>query len=201
MNVNSKPRVAFLSGLERTYYPEDPGHSKFGLFYQTTTGWGDETPPCTYLPQEEKFKPISNKCYSIGGFSGPRFAFNKSTENPSPDLYQPEVIRPLLKSKNRRRPIPEEEDVFRLAPDDPFVLRKQHRLVEMRNMQCYVSFGTFKGNRRFGNPSTFNTAGYLIIYTRNLISLLRKVVWSSRIFFSKGWNVFFCRKESAQIES
>lgn len=77
----------------------------------------------------------------------------------------------MLKSKNRRRPIPEEDDVFKFAPDDPFVIRKQQRLIDLRNMQCFLAFGTFKGNRRFGNPPSFNTAGYLIYLHETQITM------------------------------
>lgn len=158
VNVTAKPKVAFLSGLERSYYPEDPGFSKFSLVYQNG-GFEDESPPCTYLPHPHALvdKPISNFGYGIGGLSGDRFPPLVGAQNPSPDKYQPELVKPLLKSK--RRPVPEEQDIFHLHPDDPLLLRKQHKLHFDQHLQCYVSFGSNRFISRFGNPPLFSPAG------------------------------------------
>ncbi|ODN01294.1 hypothetical protein Ocin01_05384 [Orchesella cincta] len=155
--TNEQARIAFLSGVERSYYPEDPGFSKFGLVYQLNLE-GD-VPPCNYTPPSFALtKPVSKKGYSIDGLSAPRFPkVNKHLDYPPPDKYQAELTDALLNSS--RKPIPPAEDFFRLPPTDPFVLKHKEVLANQRTRQCYVGFGSLKTMPRFGKTPTFNSAG------------------------------------------
>ncbi|CAL8094845.1 unnamed protein product [Orchesella dallaii] len=155
--TNLQSKIAFLSGVERSYYPEDPGFSKFGLVYQLNLE-GD-VPPCTYTPPNFALqKPTSKKGYGIAGLSTPRFPkANKHSENPPPDKYQAELNDPLLNSN--RRAIPPADDYFKLPSSDPYVIRQKENSANRRTRQCYVGFGSLKTMPRFGKTPTFNSAG------------------------------------------
>jgi len=100
----NRPQIAFLSGVPRDYYPEDPGYSKFGLTY--CLPFPDEFSKVNYVHSTDLLhgKPISTKGYGIGGLSARRFAPLVNEDNPAPNIYQSELVpAPVKKSEKAKR--------------------------------------------------------------------------------------------------
>jgi len=97
-----KPKVCFLSGKKREYFPEDPGHSRHGVEYSMNCHPGD-TPNPSYFPSDNRLqKPLSKKGYGIGGLSSQRFPKHHKQITPDAGAYQPEiskVVEKLVKPK------------------------------------------------------------------------------------------------------
>ncbi|ODN05100.1 hypothetical protein Ocin01_01594 [Orchesella cincta] len=96
----NKPRVAFLSSTERTYYPYDAGHSRLALENRFTFEDDLREP---FLPAEDDRlqKPISNRGYGIGGLSAGRFPRQPLEKLPAPNQYR---LKSTLSSGVRRFP-------------------------------------------------------------------------------------------------
>jgi hypothetical protein len=57
-----------MSSKARTYFPEDPGSSRFGIAYSMSCAPGDVPNP-NYLPSDDRLnKPISTKGFGMGNF-------------------------------------------------------------------------------------------------------------------------------------
>ncbi|ODN01982.1 hypothetical protein Ocin01_04697 [Orchesella cincta] len=96
-----KPKIAFMSGCIREYYPEDPGYSKFGTTHCIPDS--EDTARCTFVPSTNLLqKPISKLGYGIGGLSAPRFPKTAtSSVVPAPNAYPPVV--PLINKKKEKK--------------------------------------------------------------------------------------------------
>lgn len=92
LRKSPKPKIAFLSGVERPYFPEDPGHDRFGVAFAMSKKPTDTPQPNSYMPGRFGLsKPISKKGYGIGGLLAPRFAKDWHDKIPAPGAHQPEV--------------------------------------------------------------------------------------------------------------
>ena len=98
-----RPKIAFLRGTPREYYPEDPGYSKFGQTFGPPDIEDIVNP--SYYPSEDRLaKPISLLGYGIGGLSShPRFPKTANEDYPAPNVYQGQLVPPPVKRKERAK--------------------------------------------------------------------------------------------------
>jgi len=101
LGQNPKPKIAFLSGMEREYFPENPGHDRFAIAFSMSKKPTD-TPQPNYTPMRFGLlsRPISKKGYGIGGLLGPRFAREYNEDVPGPGAYQPDIT--VIQQEMRR---------------------------------------------------------------------------------------------------
>lgn len=176
-NTDKKSRVVFLSSKSRTYFPEDPGVSRFAIEYAMNCAPGDVPNP-KYLPCESKLCAggISNKGYRIGGLSGPRFAKDFLQNNPAPNAYQQWVAVPLPRKKIKiKKELPKKsmpgislEEGRRASESDILQEMSTHlgshakmTQEELRNLclQSFIGFGSHLAVTRFKKESKFQTVG------------------------------------------
>lgn len=131
-----KPRIAFLSCMEREFFPEKPGHSRMGVELSMNCAPGDVPNPNYYPPPIGIRKPLSLLGYGIGGLLGPRFPKDFHEETPDPGQYQAEI-------KATKKDTPIQPDI-----NDP-------RL----RWQCRIGFGSSKTVSRFGVERTDRPPG------------------------------------------
>ena len=140
-----KPKVAFLSSQDRTYYPEDPGCSRFGIEYALNQH-DDEVPNPSVGSNTfsilEKPWVVSRKGYGIGGLSGPRFPIDIHELVPAPNVYQPHISKTI-------REMEQQTPIEKLNLED---LRREC-------VKHNYAFGLHKNIPRFGKEKLFNMVG------------------------------------------
>lgn len=162
--LRARQQVAFLSTSGRTYYPEDPGHTKFALAFQAAMPDPTLPPPQYYVsPMDDRLdKPISKKGYGIGGLSGPRFAKEHGVSVPAPNYYQ----RQNKEFLTRQHKFPPQVwiNYGLLGPEDKLWDEKVSRkLVSLwgKCQQFNVGFGKSMKEPRFGKVPKWNSVGYV----------------------------------------